>query len=139
MTDFDKAIEFVLKWEGGLTTDTGGLTKYGISQNAYPDLDIANLTLDQAKAIYKEDYWDKLHCDNFYTTEAIVLFDCGVNCGVARTIEWLGKAEQKGWREILLLRIAHYTNLAQKPKYQPYFRGWMNRTMDLYKLVNGNV
>lgn len=136
MTDFDRDIEFVLKWEGDLTTDSGGLTRWGISQKSYPDLDIANLTLEQAKAIYKEDYWDKLKLDTFCWPESQILLDCAINCGVSRTIGWLNQAEQKGWREILLLRILHYTTLAQKPKYQPYFRGWMNRTMDLYRLVS---
>ena len=46
--------------EGGdtLTTDTGGLTKYGISTRAHGDqgYDIANLTESEARDIYKEQY-----------------------------------------------------------------------------------
>lgn len=137
MSNFEKAMEFILKWEGGITTDTGGLTKYGISQNAYPDLDIENLTVEQAKAIYKEDYWDKLQLDNFCTTDAIVLMDCGVNCGVSRTVGWMNKSSD--YRIILLERIAHYVKLANLAKYRPYLRGWLNRTMDLYNTVKGNT
>ena len=37
--------------------DPGRLTKYGISQRAYPDVDIRNLTKDGAKAIYYRDWW----------------------------------------------------------------------------------
>jgi len=139
MADFDRAIDFVLKWEGGLTSDTGGLTKYGISQKAYPDLDIANLTLEQAKAIYRKDYWDAIKGDIFMWPENIVLFNAAVNCGVSKALEWLGQAEQKGWREIMLSQISYYTKLAYSKKYKPYFLGWMNRTMDLYKLVNDNT
>jgi hypothetical protein len=29
--------------------------------------------------------------------------------------------------------VLHYVTLAKKVKYQPYLRGWLNRTMDLYK------
>ena len=41
-----------------LTTDTGGLTRYGISTKAHGEqgYDIANLTEDQAREIYKEQY-----------------------------------------------------------------------------------
>ena len=41
-----------------LTTDTGGLTKYGISTKAHgaQGYDIANLTESQARDIYKEQY-----------------------------------------------------------------------------------
>ena len=44
MSDFNKAIEKVLKFEGVLSNDkydAGGLTKYGISKRMYPTLDIA--------------------------------------------------------------------------------------------------
>lgn len=134
MTDFEKAMEFVLKWEGGLTTDTGGLTKYGISQKAYPDADIAGLTLDGAKHIYKRDYWDALECDEKEFPYNIIEFDTAINCGIQKVHEWTTFGED--WKDLLLQRILHYTILAQKPKYQPYFRGWMNRVMDLYRTVS---
>ncbi|MDC7250325.1 MAG: glycosyl hydrolase 108 family protein [Sphaerochaetaceae bacterium] len=46
--------------EGGYvnnTHDRGGETKFGISKRSYPDLDIANLTLEDAKEIYYRDYF----------------------------------------------------------------------------------
>ena len=67
-TTFDTAFANVIGLEGGYTDDprdrgnwTGGTvgqgklrgTKYGISAAAFPTLDIANLTLDAAKAIYR--------------------------------------------------------------------------------------
>ena len=57
---FDLAILHILNFEGGLsnhTNDRGGTTKFGISKKSYPNLDISNLTLEQAKDIYKRDYW----------------------------------------------------------------------------------
>lgn len=107
MTDFDRAFAFVIGAEGGFTADphdrgnwTGGEigkgicrgTKYGISAAAYPDLDIGNLSLDDAKAIYCRDYWRPLHCDEFSFPKALVLFDCGVNQGVSRAIRFAQKA-----------------------------------------------
>lgn len=39
------------------TTDRGGETKYGISKRAFPNEDIANLTLERAQALAFEHYW----------------------------------------------------------------------------------
>ena len=144
MSQFEKALAFVLKWEGDLTDPSPGYdgddeTHHGIDESKNPDLEVETLTDEQIRQIYKERYWDKLNCDSFYTTEAMIIFDSGVNCGVERTQGWITEADQKGWREILLLRIAHYTKLANNKKYKPYFLGWMNRVVDLYKTVNDNV
>ena len=56
---FEDIIDDVLKREGGekITkdpSDPGGTTKYGISQRAFPDLDIEALNEQQAKQIYFE-------------------------------------------------------------------------------------
>lgn len=139
MTDtWDKAIEFVFKWEGGYTSndnDPGGETKYGISKRAYPDLNIASLTPNEAKAIYKSDYWDKCGCDNLGYPWDIITFDSAVNCGPARAINWL--AETTTWQDILLIRIFYYVTLAKKDQFKSFLRGWLNRTIDLFMLVRG--
>ncbi|MDY0320398.1 MAG: glycosyl hydrolase 108 family protein [Arcobacteraceae bacterium] len=57
---FDMAFEEVIGHEGGYVNDSidrGGETKYGISKRSYPNLDIANLTLDDAKEIYFRDFF----------------------------------------------------------------------------------
>ena len=64
--NFDKAIEYVLKHEGGYidnSKDRGGITNMGISQRAYPDEDIKNLTKERAKEIYYNDYWCRGKCE----------------------------------------------------------------------------
>ena len=61
MGDFTRCIRHILNEEGGYVNhakDPGGETKYGISKRAYPHLDINNLTLDEAEAIYRLDYWE---------------------------------------------------------------------------------
>jgi lysozyme family protein len=58
--DFNIAMETVLKNEGGLgdvAGDEGGLTNFGLSQRSYPDLDLRNLTVEQARAVYFHDFW----------------------------------------------------------------------------------
>ena len=60
MADFNLAIPIVLKNEGGYvnnSADSGGETKYGISKASYPSVDIANLTVEEATAIYLRDFW----------------------------------------------------------------------------------
>jgi lysozyme family protein len=92
---FDSAVEFVLSHEGGLVNDVhdpGGLTRYGISQRAYPDLDIRNLTKDDAMQIYRTDYWDRCRCDELPAGLAILLFDSAVNQGPTAAIRMLQQA-----------------------------------------------
>ena len=92
---FDRAVALVLKHEGGYVNDPrdpGGETRYGISKRAYPDVDILRLTEDEAKAIYKRDYWDKLRTDEIPEQLAICLFDAAVNMGRERAIRLLQRA-----------------------------------------------
>lgn len=89
---WDAAIAFVLEMEGGYTldpNDPGGETNFGISKKAYPDLDIKNLTIDQAKEIYHRDYWNPCRCDNLPFAFAVATFDMAVNQGTGTAIRTL--------------------------------------------------
>jgi lysozyme family protein len=96
---FDRAFAETIGHEGGFQDSpldrgnwTGGRrgegdlrgTKYGISAMSYPDLDIAGLTLADAKAIYQRDYWDRVSGDDLPDGVALFVFDYAVNSGVAR-------------------------------------------------------
>lgn len=100
--NFDKALAFVFRDEGGLANlkgDPGGLTKYGISQAAYPHLDIKNLTLAQATEIYRRDYWDHCHCDDLPAGLDIFVLEAAVNQGAGAAVSLLQAAagvEQDG-------------------------------------------
>lgn len=86
----ETALAFTLAQEGGLvnnSNDPGGLTKYGISQRQYPTLDIANLTLDYAKAIYARDYWIPSGCPDLTDRIATCQFDAAVNLGVSQAVK----------------------------------------------------
>lgn len=86
------ALEFVLRHEGGLANDAadrGGLTKFGISQRAYPHLDIANLTVEQAIEIYARDYWRPIQADQLPFPIALAVFDTAVNSGVKTAVGML--------------------------------------------------
>ncbi len=89
MTPFEQAFQITLGHEGNYVNDPddpGGETKYGVSKRSYPDVDIASLTIEQAKAIYKKDYWEKQSCHLMedWPDVAIEIFDTSVNMGVGR-------------------------------------------------------
>lgn len=133
--DFEKALKFVLKWEGGYVNDPkdpGGETNYGISKKSYPNEDIKNMTLERAKKIYYENYWLKSGCDKLSYPLDMIMFDTSVNMGRSRANKFLDISTD--WRDFLLRRIAFYSKLLTA-KY--YIRGWINRVADLYKLIEG--
>ena len=85
-SSFQRAISFTLRWEGGYVNDPadpGGETNFGISKRSYPDLDIASLTEEQAREIYRRDYWDKVCGSDLPALTAIVVFDWAVHSGPA--------------------------------------------------------
>ena len=63
---FARAIERVLEHEGGFVDnpdDPGGKTRWGISQRAYPFLDLSTLTREGAIALYRRDAWTPIRGD----------------------------------------------------------------------------
>ena len=101
---FEKALEHVLRFEGGFVdhpADPGGRTNMGISQktfDAWRDsleeerADVATLTADEVKDIYKDRYWDTIRGDELPTSIAILVMDAAVNSGPQRAIKTLQKA-----------------------------------------------
>lgn len=135
--DFKQALTFVLKHEGGYVnhpSDPGKETKWGISKKAYPDLDIAGLTAEQAADIYWNDYWLKAGCDRLPFPFNVVVFDTAVNCGVARAVGWLKETEDTPAyiekRKLYYYKLVEGTSWAHK-----FIRGWVNRLNDLKKFV----
>jgi lysozyme family protein len=79
---FLESVELTLAAEGGYVndpSDAGGETKFGISQRSYPKLDIANLTRDDAIAIYFADYWNKFHLGDLPPRVAAKVFNIGLD------------------------------------------------------------
>jgi len=104
MNSFDRMFDIVAGHEGDFTADpadpgnwTGGEvgaglcrgTRFGVSAAAYPDLDIAGLTLDAAKALYRRDYWDRIAGDRLPSALALLVFDAAINNGTGRASRWL--------------------------------------------------
>ncbi len=82
--NWEKAIAFVLEMEGGYTNDpndAGGETNFGICKRDYPSLDIKNLSIEKAKAIYQKEYWQACQCDSLPWPVDLCVFDTAVNEG----------------------------------------------------------
>lgn len=153
--NFETAFNVLLKVEGGLVDDpmdSGGLTKYGISKKAFPELDIANLTKEQAKEIYKKDYWDKCLCDELPSSFDIVVFDTAVNMGAAKAAMLLQKAlRQKvdgiigektlaaakaaGEDELRRLFLYRLFSYSQMINYSHYKNGWFDRLLTISGVI----
>lgn len=148
MTRFDWCVERVLEREGGLVhhpDDPGGLTKFGISQRAYPKLDIASLTRTDAILIYERDYWDAANAWKLPEPLDFYLFDAAVNQGVAKSVQLLQQAvgaspdgvigprtmrcvERLGSDEagalFMAQRALHYVSLNT---FDTFGKGWLKR------------
>lgn len=96
-------ISTLLELEGGYGNnphDKGGETKYGITQNSYPHLDIKNLTKEDAVEIYTRDWlerysglynsiYEHIELHVYFTT---TFFCFAVNAGTQRAVRFLQNA-----------------------------------------------
>ena len=82
--------EYIFDWlidiEGGSKftddpDDRGGPTKYGISKNANPDIDIEHLTKKKANYIYSTRYWDPARCASLPAYMQLMQFNVAVHAG----------------------------------------------------------
>lgn len=135
-TDFDRSFWFVMRHEGGSQItddprDPGGLTKYGVSQRSHPGLDIRALTLEQAKAIYKSEYWEGSGAGKLSWPMNLAVFDFAVNagCAVANATIVVSGANFSQYQD---LRRKYYRSLEL---FKVYGAGWMNRVDDLGRYV----
>jgi lysozyme family protein len=137
-------------WTGG-RVNVGNLqgTNFGLASNTYPDLDLKNITQDQAKAVYYRDWWLKLGADDLELAITWQLWDTAVNSGMGnakRILQRAANVADDGQigplsirairsmdRNDLLLRfngfrIRHFTSLST---WATYGKGWMNRVIGM--------
>lgn len=179
MSRFDECLKFVLQWEGGFTkdeADPGGATKFGVADAADGKVDgladvdgdgngdvaVAQLTLEEAKEIYRRKYWQRIRGDSLPKRMDIVVFDAAVNVGVVQASKFLQRAlgvDDDGLigprtvdaaihdqmcgltdhvvADMLDQRREFYANLvAKKPTLRKFLNGWLNRVNALEKEVS---
>lgn len=72
--------------------DPGGLTKYGVDQRSFPNVDIKNLTYDGAEILYHGKAWQACRCEELELGTGEVVFDMAVNLGAYEAILLLQRA-----------------------------------------------
>ena len=184
---YDTAYKFTAKWEGALSDDAadrGGLTHWGVSTvfltdfaKSYPETckalgvnplpvsrqTIKNLTKEQAKAIFKKAFWDKLQLDDMPIQMGVLLYDCAVNSGISQSVRLAQRGYNKAsgqsiavdgkygpitrssllqgnnettWEAIIEARKNFYHQIVDRRESQRVFlKGWLNRANDLIKYV----
>lgn len=133
---------FVRKWEGGYSDNpedhgnwTGGQkgvgelkgTKYGISAASYPQLDIRNLTMAEADAIYFRDYWQASNAASYPWPYCLLAFDTAVLHGVETSRKWQKEVGDSPLA-FAAKRLRVYTKL---DNWDEFGAGWTNRVADL--------
>ena len=157
LTLFDEIIDITLEHEGGYVhdpKDLGGETNYGIAKRFYPDVDIKNLTKDQAKDIYKKDYWNKNKVDEMPDDLKHIYFDMCVNQGKGRAVKILQKAANAKGKNLKVdgglgpktigamegveldrvraYRVKYYADLVtRKPDLEKFYFGWFRRALEV--------
>ena len=154
---FDEIIEIVLEHEGGYVNDPddpGGETNFGIAKRSHPDVDIANLTKEGAKEIYKEVYWDKNKVEKVPEQLRHIYFDMCVNMGRSRAGRIVQRAANNKGHDLLVdgvlgpitldkisnielervraFRIKYYADLVtKKPDLEKFYFGWFRRSLEV--------
>lgn len=147
--NWQRSRAFVRKWEGGLSLNpedhgnwTGGRkgqgelkgTNFGISAASYPHLDIRNLTIEQADAIYFKDYWQASGADRLPYPYCLLVFDTAVLHGVGTAKKWVSEVGDNAYA-FAAKRLKTYTRL---DNWHYFGAGWVNRTAELLEAASAN-
>ena len=157
LTTFNEIIEVVLEHEGGYVNDPhdlGGETNFGITKRFYPDVDIKNLTKEQAKTIYHTDYWRRGKCDSVPSHLRHIYFDMVVNFGQSGAVKVLQEAAVSRGHNIKVdggigpntikaiqnvetdrvraYRVLKFARIViKKPTQEKFWLGWFRRASDV--------
>jgi murein DD-endopeptidase MepM/ murein hydrolase activator NlpD len=117
--------------------DSGGLTKYGVSQNANRQTDVKSIALTDAKSVYYNRYWTAGGCDAFSLKVAAMHFDTCVNHGVSRANSIKASANLSGTDDQQVDQYAaarqktYDSIVAANPAQARFAKGWSNRVTSI--------
>lgn len=95
MKSFEDAFAELIQVEKGYWNDpVGGPTMYGVTEKVARDHgylgDMRHLSLDMARTLAKNEYWDRYSCDQFAPTIGYLVFDAAYNGG--HPAQWIQQA-----------------------------------------------
>lgn len=156
---FDQFLPQLLKHEGGYVDhprDPGGATNLGITLatlsrwrgRTVSKAEVRALQKDEAAAIYRAEYWNKIDADSLRAGPDAALFDVAVNSGPGRAKAWLplisGKGPVDAVKAVCARRRAFFRSLRA---FDVFGKGWMRRVNEVeawsiawaVKVQGGNV
>ena len=116
--------------EGGakITSDSGGVTKYGIAQKFHPGIDVANMTQEVAEDIHYKEYWLAIGCDILPWDMALCAYDCAVNQGRSVAIGFLHH-----YQTSIAFRAARAVKYGEAgPTFEKFKEGWEIRLFRVF-------
>ena len=159
LISFDEIIGITLHHEGGYVhdpKDLGGETNYGIAKRFYPEVDIKNLTKEEAKDIYRRDYWIRNKVEELPENLRHIFFDMCVNQGRGTAVKILQRACNAKGADLAIdgglgpkteetiktykpsldrvrcYRLKHYYDLVnRKPEQERFLFGWYKRAISI--------
>ena len=160
-----KVFPHTMKWEGGgklhnVAGDSGGWTIYGVAWNYNKEHfenfeQFKNMTLEQAAAFAFVQYYLPLSPENLKSSVKLLAFDISYNMGQSKAVKYLQECAgviadgQLGPKSKAALskvtpeclqskRVAYYNALNRQVKFQKFYKGWMNRANDVFKITKLN-
>lgn len=147
--NYDRILEFILKWEGGkphkVKGDKGGWTSYGgltlstmVSLNLDidkdGDVDINDLYKVDKSIIdgaFRKEYWNKINGDSLPAGIDLIMADIAWNSGVMKAKQFALEGYIDTPEELTERRKRFYRYLAETtPGYEKFLKGWLNRADD---------
>lgn len=169
MSIFTQSVTFVLNHEGRLSdhpSDPGGITNFGISIRFAGSIgldvdgdgdtdadDIKATTRELAVIVYKDHFWNKLHCDSLPDALAFPMFDSAVNQGTGTAARLMqralgvkadghigpltiraatGSSHNEVLHDFMARRAKRY---ATTPNVETFGRGWFRRLLECHTLA----
>ena len=155
---FQEIIIEVLEHEGGYVNDPddkGGETNFGISKRWYPDLDIKNLSKQEAINIYYTDYWVPSKAEAVNNNLQATYFDMVINMGQHQAVlilqeainsvksskiaedgiigkQTIGNTHKVSKKRLQAFRCLYYSKIVMdNPSQYKFYYGWWKRAISI--------
>ncbi len=139
--NFEHCLAITLKWEGGYSNhpdDPGGPTMRGIIQREYDawrkkqgrrPRPVRQIEDDELKAIYLNQYWNAMGCEELPAGYDLCVFDAAVNSGVGRARQWVQSTRGHDIEAYCNLRLEYLQRLGRL--WRVFGAGWRRRVASI--------